>query len=53
MAQVQCKDCGWQGDMDDMVVRYLDNPKESGDVVPEVACPKCGSVWLEDIDNGI
>lgn len=51
MAQVTCGNCGWEGNLDELAVNYVPNPKELGDVVPEVRCPKCSSHSLIDTDD--
>jgi len=53
MAQVQCISCGWQGNLDELEVKYMPNPKELGDVVPEARCPECGKPNLADINEDL
>jgi len=51
MAQVKCADCGWEGNLDELEVKYHLNPHKLGDVIPEGICPECGNFNLEDIDG--
>ena len=43
MESVCCHICGWEGYVQDLVVEYIPNPKEPGDVIPEIVCPNCGN----------
>ena len=51
MVRVLCEDCGWEGMMNELAPVHHDNPKEPGDVILEAVCPKCGSWYLENIDE--
>ena len=51
MAQVRCKGCGWQGELDDLVVKYHLNLEEPGDIIPEGVCPECGNPNWEDMED--
>jgi len=39
MAQVLCKDCGWEGNLDELVFDYTTH---------KVVCPECGNPDLEE-----
>lgn len=41
-----CK-CGWEGTLEELATRWLQDPRHLGDVIPELACPECGSLNLE------
>jgi len=44
-----CTSCGWIGPPDECVTVYNHNPKEPGDVTPEIGCPKCGADTIEEV----
>ena len=43
MTEVVCEDCGWEGDMDELVDINNDNKFNQ--------CPRCGSTNIEELDD--
>jgi len=54
---VRCSRCGWEGLVSECVHTYrgysvrLSDETQDADVEPVDECPRCGSDWLEDIDQ--
>jgi DNA-directed RNA polymerase subunit RPC12/RpoP len=48
--KVRCENCGWRGTDDELAIKYNPNPLEPGDVIPEPACPDCGSEFWDSIE---
>jgi hypothetical protein len=45
----RCHRCHWEGTQDQLVTVYNPNPREPGDVIPELGCPACESDAIETL----
>jgi hypothetical protein len=51
MPQVKCLTCGCICEILDQKVKYIPNPDDPTDVIPEPSCPKCGSLSYDTVER--